>query len=324
MDSSLASFVGAASAAAWNVYGPTETTIWSSSYRLEKGKDVHLGRPISNTQMYLLDERLWPVVTGFNGELHIGGDGLARGYLARPGLTAERFIPNPYGEPGSRMYRSGDICRRLPDESLHFAGRFDQQVKVRGFRIELGEIDSALLECQGVREAMTAALEDGASGKRLVAYVVPKSNAVTAATLRAQLSERLPTYMIPAAWIFLESMPLSPSGKIDRQALKGRLVDEHFVAERPVDDGDGHADVLDLVMRFIQEIAPTTNPSPNDDFFDLGFHSMDLMRLVMRCRQHLDIRLTVGNVARTRSIREFVRVVQEHIGRRSALADAEA
>ncbi|MDO8043126.1 amino acid adenylation domain-containing protein, partial [Janthinobacterium sp. SUN137] len=204
----------------FNAYGPTESTVWVSTAELRPGQVITIGRPIANTQLYVLDRCLNPVPVGVLGELHVGGVGLARGYLNRSELTAEKFIANPFGEPGSRLYKTGDLVRHLADGSLEFAGRIDDQVKLRGFRIELGEIESQLLACADVRESVVAMREDVPGDKRLVAYVVAGLDAqLSVAQLQAQLQAQLPDYMVPTAWMVLDALPLTPNGKVDRKAL---------------------------------------------------------------------------------------------------------
>ncbi len=206
-----------------NMYGITETTV-HVTYRPVERQDVKrsvIGRPIPDLGLYVLDGEFQPLPVGVPGEIHVGGAGLARGYLGRPELTAERFIPNAWGEPGSRLYRSGDLARRLPDGDLEYLGRIDHQVKVRGFRIELGEIESALAAHPAVREAVVLARDSvtGAGEKRLVAYVVPAGDAPALAELRDALAGSLPEYMLPSALVVLEKLPLTANGKVDRRAL---------------------------------------------------------------------------------------------------------
>ena len=268
----------------FNEYGPTEATVWSS---VHEGRDwestptVPIGRPIPNTQIYILDEGLEPVPVGTVGELHIAGDGLARGYLRRPDLTAEKFIPNPFNaEPGARMYKTGDLARYLSDGTIEYLGRLDHQVKIRGFRIELGEIEAALQAVPGVREAVVLAREDSPGDKRLVAYVVmEEEESVEASSLRHQLSRVLPAYMVPAAFVFLEQFPLTPNGKLNRKALpapestRGTI---GYVAPRtPVETrlAEVWADELQVDKVGVE-----------DNFFELGGHSLLATRLLSQVR----------------------------------------
>ena len=209
-------------AAVWNMYGPTETTVWSSAWRVEPGEGViSIGRPIANTQMWVVDGRLQPMPVGVPGELCIGGVGVARGYWERPDLTAEKFVPDPLsGQPGSRLYRTGDLARWLPDGRLECLGRIDHQVKVRGFRIEPGEIEANIARHPAVREVVVIAREDTPGDKRLVAYLVadqPPADLVD--QLRALIRGACPEYMVPAHFVILEALPRTHNRKIDRKAL---------------------------------------------------------------------------------------------------------
>src|ERR1035441_51252 len=210
----------------YNMYGPTETTIWSTTFQITVDSDsIPIGKPIVNTQVYVLDSGLQPVAAGGVGDLYIGGDGVVRGYWRRPDLTAERFLSDPF-QPGNRMYRTGDIARFLPDGSLEFLGRADFQVKLRGFRIKIGEIEAALENQAGVAQAVAVAsefksrIQTQIEDKRLIAYFVPKPGAkLEIAELRVALAATLPEYMVPSNFVLLDSFPLTANGKIDRNAL---------------------------------------------------------------------------------------------------------
>src|SRR5262249_31198599 len=207
-----------------NEYGPTETVVGSTVYEVEderKPGDVPVGKPIANTEIYILDPDMDPLPMGVPGELYIGGAGVARGYVNRPSLTAERFVPNPYGEAGTRLYATGDLARWLRDGNLEYLGRNDQQVKIRGHRIELGEIEAALEEHEAVKQAAVMVREDQPGEKRLVAYVVPGGGGgeLDVSQMRNYLQARLPEYMVPGALVVMERMPLTAHGKLDRKAL---------------------------------------------------------------------------------------------------------
>ncbi|HEX7243455.1 MAG TPA: amino acid adenylation domain-containing protein, partial [Longimicrobiaceae bacterium] len=265
----------------WNLYGPTETTIWSTVERVEPGEGaVSIGAPIANTRLYLLDAGLEPVPEGVPGELYIGGEGVARGYLGRPELTAARFIPDALSrEPGARLYRTGDRVRRRVNGVLEYLGRTDQQVKVRGFRIELGEIEAALCAQPRVREAVAVVREGPQGDRRLVAYVVAEEGAsLAAAELRAALRERLPEHMVPGAFVVLESLPLTPNGKVDRRALPApEPQSAAYVAPRTT--------VEEVLAGIWAELLGTERVSVEESFFDLGGHSLLATRVVSRARQ---------------------------------------
>ena len=265
----------------WNAYGPTETTIWSSVARItaSAGAMEPIGEPIANTQIYISDEWLEvsPIVVA--GELYIGGAGVARGYLARPELTAERFVPDPFGvEPGTRLYRTGDLARRRWDGYLEFLGRNDFQVKLRGFRIELGEIEARLAGHSAVREAVVTVQEE-AEEKRLVAYYTGK--VLGAGALRAHLLSSLPEYMIPAAYVHLEALPLTPNGKLDRRALPA--------PEASVNTGREYeppeSEVETKLARIWAELLDVDRIGRRDNFFELGGHSLLAISLIERMRR---------------------------------------
>ena len=257
-----------------NMYGPTETTIWSTTCRVaEVDTFVSIGKPIANTQVFLLDEDLHPVAVGETGELYIGGDGVARGYWKRPDLTAERFLTIPGLSPRP-IYRSGDLARFLPDGKLEFLGRADFQVKLRGHRIELGEIEALLEKQPGVRQAVVILREDREGDKRLLAYCVAGgAHADLSAALRAALSSSLPGYMVPSAFVFLDAMPLTGNGKTDRKAL---LQLPPPAPARPA-NGDGQAAATDterVVARVWQQALGIPAVGRDENFFDLGAHSL--------------------------------------------------
>jgi amino acid adenylation domain-containing protein len=260
----------------YNMYGPTETTIWSTSYLLrEPGITIPIGRPIANTQVFLLDQDLHPVATGESGELFIGGDGVARGYWNRPELTAERFIDLP-SLSGQRVYRTGDLARILPNGNIEFLGRSDHQIKLRGHRIELGEIEALLEQCAGVRQAVVVAREDREGDKRLVAYLVAEETGkAPVGVLKSELDTRLPEIMIPSAFVFLSAMPLTENGKIDRKTLLGLpppAVQETAFAShsqsKPTNEMEG------IVCEAWKEALGLPSVGLNENFFDLGAHSL--------------------------------------------------
>ncbi|WP_047197779.1 non-ribosomal peptide synthase/polyketide synthase [Caldimonas brevitalea] len=264
----------------WNLYGPTETTIWSTLARLTEAAP-HIGRPIANTRVYVLDAAQQPVPVGVPGELYIGGVGVTRGYLGRPELTAERFVQDPF-EPGQRLYRTGDLARWQPDGTLAYLGRNDFQVKLRGFRIELGEIEASLTACEGVREAVVVARESGEGDPRLVAYlVVSDAQPLDAAALRQQLARRLADYMVPSAFVTLDAFPLTPNGKIDRKALPAP--DASALATRAYEPPQGATE--QAVAEIWQSLLGAERVGRQDDFFELGGHSLLAVQLIARVRR---------------------------------------
>ncbi|MDZ7269339.1 MAG: amino acid adenylation domain-containing protein [candidate division KSB1 bacterium] len=280
------------SSSLWNMYGPTETTIWSTLHQVEPGNAaIVIGRPIANTQVYILDAHLQPVPIGVMGDLYLGGDGLARGYWRRPELTAEKFIPHPFARtPGERLYKTGDLARYLADGTIDFLGRSDHQVKVRGFRIELEEIEAVLNQHPAVQAAVVVAREDVPGDQRLVAYLISRGpQAAGGSELRTFLRLKLPDYMLPSAYVTLPAFPLTPNGKVDRRRLpppEGRVADEvptTYVAPRtPMEK---------LIAQVWREALKIEHVGVHDNFFDLGGHSLLSMQVIARLEKATGRRL---------------------------------
>ncbi|MCX8132089.1 MAG: amino acid adenylation domain-containing protein [Clostridia bacterium] len=265
-----------------NVYGPTETTIWSTIAAVEASEGaVHIGKPIANTQVYVLDKLMNPVPVGIPGELLIGGDGLARGYLHLPELTEEKFIPNPFNEKeGERLYRTGDLVKYRSDGNIEFVGRIDHQVKIRGFRIELGEIEILLNQNPSVKESVVVAKEMDSGEKFLAAYIVPSSQEgleeLGTEKLRKYLREKLPDYMIPAAFMVMDSFPLTPNGKIDRKTLP---MPEGFRPQLGTNYAAPTSEIEKSLIAIWQDVLKLERIGVNDNFFDLGGHSLLLAQV---------------------------------------------
>ncbi|HEX6913206.1 MAG TPA: amino acid adenylation domain-containing protein, partial [Longimicrobium sp.] len=289
----------------YNRYAPTEATVNVLASRCEAGAPVHLGRPRANIPVYVLDDGGEPVPVGVTGELYIGGAGVARGYLGRPELTAERFVADPFGrEPGARLYRTGDLARWRADGSIELVGRDDFQVKLRGIRIELGEIEARLREHDAVREAAVLAREDAPGDRRLVAYCVA-DEALDVEALRRHVGERLPEYMVPAAYVHLAALPLTANGKLDRTALPAPE-GEAFVRrgyEAPV-GGTERA-----LAEIWSEVLGVERVGRGDVFFELGGHSLLVVRVVSRIRQVLGAQVDLGALFQHPVLRELAEVV---------------
>nr|WP_254367134.1 amino acid adenylation domain-containing protein [Paraburkholderia sp. NMBU_R16] len=281
-----------------NMYGITEITVHATCYTIgradiESGGGSRIGRPLADLQIHLLDGALQPVPQGVLGELYIGGPGLARGYLNRPALTAARFVANPYGAPGSRLYKTGDVGRQLPDGSLVFAGRNDDQVKIRGFRIEIGEIEARLAGAPSVREAAVLARDTGAGDRQLVAYVVPDpGHVLDIAQLRAHLASTLADYMVPSAYVALDALPLTVNGKLDRKALPAPSRDASTSRGYEAPANDTEAALADL-WSDVLERGPIGR---HDHFFELGGHSLSAVRLLSRIRDAMQLEVPLAEL----------------------------
>jgi amino acid adenylation domain-containing protein len=282
----------------WNMYGPTETTIWSTLCRVEPGDDTpSIGRPIANTQLYVLDAHQQPVPQNVSGELYIGGAGVARGYLHRPELTAEKFLPDPFsGQPGARMYRTGDLVRWLPGGNLAYLGRLDHQVKIRGYRIELGEIEAALGRHATVAQAVVVAHTDPGGMARLVAYLIT-SQAPTPSTseLREFLQQTLPDYMVPSIFIYLDAFPLAPNGKINRRALP---VPDMARPQLAISYVPPQTDAEQRIAAVWQEALKLDHVGIHDNFFDLGGHSLLTVQIHSRLCELFDTDLSIADMFR--------------------------
>jgi acyl carrier protein len=271
-------------------YGPSECTAITSCYRLPKQLDeniasIPIGKPIGDRKIYLLDRNLRRVPVGVPGEVYIGGKSVARGYLNQSMLTHEKFIDNPFVD-GDTLYKTGDLVRRLSDENLEFLGRIDNQVKIRGFRIELGEIETVLTNYSEIREAIVTIREDQPGDKSLVAYIVPHNHQLTTRNLRNFLSQKLPNYMIPNAFVFLDKFPLTPNGKINRLGLPAPNISQQnlgieFVAPRTSTERE--------LVTIWTEVLQLTKVGIYDNFFELGGHSLLATQLISRLKETFEI-----------------------------------
>lgn len=327
----LAAELGARCAAVWNVYGPTETTIWSTGHQVgpRDTRTVPVGRPLPGSAMYVLDAGLWPLPAGELGEVWIGGDKVARGYHRAPGLTADRFRPNPFGPPGSRLYRTGDLGRTLPDGAVELVGRADHQVKIRGHRVEPGEVEARLTAHPDVVHTQVSA-RPGADGPQLVAYVQPAGDpAPDPSSLREHLRAALPDYMVPGVFVEVRQWPRTPNGKIDRAALAA-LVPAPGPAEpaaAPARTGLAAAPAVAMPSTGSDEPAPAPDgpasflvtlwegllegprPGLDDDLFALGGHSLLVMRTVAAVRKRFGVRLSTVEVMSNPTVRQLADLI---------------
>ncbi|MDF5728544.1 MAG: amino acid adenylation domain-containing protein [Rhizonema sp. PD38] len=309
----------ARSSSMWNLYGPTETTIWSSVCQLESNESlISIGRPISNTQIYILDQNLQLVPIGVPGELYIGGVSLARGYLNRSELTQEKFIPNPFvggrGETeyqssnSERLYKTGDLARYLADGNIEYLGRIDNQVKMRGFRIELGEIEAALSQHKDVQTSVVIVREDNESDKRLIGYIVTQPEQTpTISQVRSFLKSKLPEYMVPSTIVILESLPLTPNGKVNRRALpapepNSELLEKYVAPRTPIEE------ILALIW---QQVLKVELVGRHDNFFTLGGHSLLATQLVSRIRTNLVVEMPLRELFAAPTIAQLAPLIQQ-------------
>jgi len=306
----------------YDLYGPSEDTTYSTYTLRTAGGRANIGRPIANTQAYLVDGQREPVPIGVPGEILLGGAGLARGYLNRPELTAEKFIPNPFStEPGARLYRTGDLGRYLPDGRIEYLGRLDRQVKIRGFRIELGEIESVLREVSEVRDVVTVVREDTPGDQRLVAYLVSRDGALPVSELRNRASTKLPSYMVPAAFVELAQFPLTPNGKVDRQALPAPVGANVVVAntyEAPRTPAEHK------LAEIWAEVLRVKNPGVNDNFFALGGHSLLATQVMTRLRAAWGVTVSLRSLFDYPTIRTLAAHVETLAGIHSEHGDPTA
>ena len=292
-----------------------KTTVSATFYRIPANPDsidgeVPIGRPFANLQAYILDRYCQPVPIGIPGELHIGGDSLARGYLNRPELTAEKFVPNVFNqEPAARLYKTGDLVRYLPDGNIEYIGRIDKQVKIRGFRIELGEIETVIAQHPEIKETAVIAREDSPGEKQLVAYYVPHQEDLPSSKLRSFLKERLPNYMVPAAHVKLDALPITPGGKVDRRALPApdfnrSDLDKTFVA--PQNDQE------QKLTEIWQEVLKVSPIGVKDNFFELGGHSLLAVSVLTQIEKTFEKNIPLATFLAIPTIEELANaIVQE-------------
>jgi hypothetical protein len=294
-----------------NLYGPTEAAVDVTYWQCQRESDlrvVPIGRPLANTQLYVLDSHVQPVPIGVSGELHIGGIQVARGYLNRPELTAEKFIPDPFSDdPKARLYKTGDLVRYLQDGNIEFLGRLDFQVKVRGFRIELGEIEAVLSRHPAVREAVVLAREDVPGDKRLIAYVIPTAaSALHSGELRDFLQSKLPDYMVPATFVQLQTLPLLPNGKVDRRGLPVPEWERQSV-DAFVPPGN---ELEKTIAGIWKELLQVDQVGVDDSFFELGGHSLLIVQAHRRLSGMVSRELSITDMFRFPTIRALTEYLE--------------
>ncbi|MFY9744116.1 MAG: amino acid adenylation domain-containing protein [Candidatus Sulfotelmatobacter sp.] len=289
----------------YNLYGPTEATTYATYTRLDRDADVTIGKPIANTQAYILDRNSKLVPRGGRGELYLGGTGLARGYLGQPALTAERFVNNPFSKEPERLYRTGDLCRHRADGSIEYLGRLDHQVKLRGFRIELGEIETTLEKHDTVRQAIVA-VRESAGETRLVAYITAKPDRVVQAPeLRRHLETTLPSYMIPQAFVLMEEFPRTLNGKVDRRALPAPEAERDSRAVLPRDE------VEETLAKIWESVLGVTPVGVTDNFFDLGGHSLMAARLIAQIQDVTGTKIPLSSIFRAPTVEGLARLLAD-------------
>jgi amino acid adenylation domain-containing protein/non-ribosomal peptide synthase protein (TIGR01720 family) len=306
----------------WNVYGPTETTIWSTVNPIKQPSDAQsIGKAIANTSVYILDSAGNPLPQGIVGELYIGGAGVARGYRGKSNLTAQHFVPNPFAQfPGERLYNTGDLARWLPNGEIEFLGRADYQVKIRGYRIELGEIETLLNNHPAISQAIVQPCEDNTGDKKLVAYLVNKPNPekLNSAELRAYVSEQLPDYMVPSIWMYLDTMPLTPNNKVDRRALPKPTTNSiEYTAPRNV--------IEEALTEIWQPLIKVEKIGVKNNFFDLGGHSLVAAQIHTQMRKIFSIDLSLKDLFTSPTIEKTAQLIlakETQIGRSEKIAKA--
>jgi hypothetical protein len=286
----------------YDLYGPSETTTYSTFTLRQRGARATVGKPLANTQVYIVDRRLEPVPVGVPGEICIGGAGVARGYLNAPEATAQKFVRDPF-RSDSRMYRTGDLGRWLPNGDIEFLGRRDHQVKIRGYRIELGEIEAVMAAHPAVRESAAIVQSDKLSGYA----VIDPDSGLTVADFRHYLREKLPDYMVPTALMFLDALPRTPSGKVDRKSLPAPTTTS---PEAPAPAEAEMTPLEETLAHIWREVIGVASVRIEDNFFDLGGHSVLVVQVLARIRAALQVELTLRNVFEAPTLRELAKVVE--------------
>ena len=299
----------------WNMYGPTETTVWSTVEKVEIDENdkigyINLGKPIDNTFIYVLNTEFQPVPIGYPGELFIGGDGLARGYFNLPAMTQEKFIPDPFSEqPGARMYRTGDLVQLTENGKLEFLNRVDSQVKIRGFRIELGEIESAISQFSTIKNNVVIVREDTPGDKRLVAYIIKgEAEEIDIAELRVFLKTKIPDYMVPSAFVFIEHFPLTPNGKIDRKVLPSPVESVQQQAKSYIAPD---TETEKKLAEIWSEVLKIKQIGTDEDFFEIGGHSMVAVTLMVKIEKQLGIRLPLAILFDNSTIHDMAHLIDQ-------------